>query len=369
MPNQQEQPMPEARTVLMMAAGTGGHVFPALSVAEALSEKGYQIHWLGTPAGMENRLVEQAGFPMHRVSIRGLRGKGVAGIALAPFRIAQATWQSLKVIRSIRPGAVVGFGGYIAGPGGVAARLMGVPLLIHEQNALAGMTNRWLSRIANVSLQAFPGALSCAKVVGNPVRKSLVASGPRRVTTLADMNILVVGGSLGAVAVNNVVLETWKQWPRADQPALFHQVGARDHDNMQASYQQSGLMADDSHIRMQAFIEDMAAAYQWADLVVCRAGALTVSELAAAGKPAILVPYPHAVDDHQTVNAGYLEKAGAALICQQTDFSVAWLTDTLQQLIASPETLADMAIASQACAVLDATEQTLEQIERIYREC
>lgn len=361
--------MPEARTVLIMAAGTGGHVFPALSVAEALADKGYQIHWLGTPAGMENRLVEQAGFPMHRVSIRGLRGKGLMGIALAPFRIAQATWQSWKVIRSIRPGAVVGFGGYIAGPGGVAARLSGVPLLIHEQNALAGMTNRWLSRIANTSLQAFPGALPNAQVVGNPVRKSLHASTPRPVKSLSDMNVLVVGGSLGAVAMNQVVLETWKQWPKENRPALYHQVGARDHDNMQASYQQSGLLEDNGRIRVQAFIDDMAEAYQWADLVVCRAGALTVSELAAAGKPAILVPYPYAVDDHQTVNAGYLEQAGAAMIRQQSELTEAWLSDTLQHLVAFPDSLTTMATASQRCAVPDATEQTLEQIERIYREC
>ena len=360
--------MPDAskKTALIMAAGTGGHVFPALAVAQALQQQGYDVHWLGTPSGMENKLVANADIPMHQVSIKGLRGKGLLGLMLAPIRILQATWQSVSVIRQVKPGVVVGFGGYIAGPGGVAAKLSGVPLLIHEQNALAGLTNRWLSRIADSNLQAFPGALPNARVVGNPVRAEFK---PSAVGTKSSrrLRVLVVGGSLGAVAVNKVVHQVWSSMSESSRPELFHQVGARDFDNMQAVYRESGLL-DGSDIRVQAFIQDMAEAYQWADLVICRSGALTVSELAAMGKPTVLVPYPYAVDDHQTVNAGFLEKAGGAVICQQDDLTPDWLQKTLSEFEKNPERLAAMAENSAQCAVFDATDRTVEDIERIYRD-
>lgn len=359
--------MSDRKTALIMAAGTGGHVFPALAVAKALQQQGYDVQWLGTPSGMENKLVGEANICLHQISIKGLRGKGIKGLLLAPLRIVQAVAQSISVIRQLRPGVVVGFGGYIAGPGGVAAKLSGVPLLIHEQNALAGLTNKWLSRIANVSLQAFPGALDNAKVVGNPVRAELK---PAVTENLGQrkLRVLVVGGSLGAVAMNKVVHQVWSSFPVDERPELFHQVGARDFDNMSAIYEADGLLSEPGGIRVQAFIQDMAAAYGWADLVVCRSGALTVSELAATGKPAILVPYPYAVDDHQTVNAGFLEQAGAAIICQQTDLTADWLTRTLQTLIQEPGRLADMAKSSAQCAVYDATDRTVEEIERIYRD-
>ncbi|MDO6748637.1 undecaprenyldiphospho-muramoylpentapeptide beta-N-acetylglucosaminyltransferase, partial [Gilvimarinus sp. 1_MG-2023] len=307
-----------------MAAGTGGHVFPALAVARALVAQGYVIHWLGTPYGMEQNLVPAAGYPLHAVNIRGLRGKGIKGLMMAPWRIALATWQSRAVIRAIKADIVVGFGGYIAGPGGVAARLAGVPLVIHEQNAIAGMTNRWLNRIAHLSLQAFPGALAGAMTVGNPVRRELVELPARAVPLSGPLNILVVGGSLGASALNDAVLACWQAMPAAGRPNLRHQVGKRDAERMLAAYAASDVVAD-----VSAFIDDMEAAYGWADLMICRSGALTVSEVAAVGKAAIFVPFPYAVDDHQTINAGYLANNQAALICQQKDLTPEWLQQTI----------------------------------------
>lgn len=352
-----------SKTALIMAAGTGGHVFPALAVAHELQERGYRIHWLGTPAGMEQRLVPAHGFDLHAVNIRGLRGKGIAGLLMAPLRIAQATWQSLKVIRRTQASVVVGFGGYIAGPGGVAARLAGLPLVIHEQNALAGMTNRLLSRIAHVSLQAFPGALPNAQVVGNPVRAGLQAKNDEDVDVSRPLRVLVVGGSLGAVALNDVVLACWQNMAPQQRPLLRHQTGQKDYERMAAAYAATDVTAS-----VSAFIDDMTEAYQWADLVVCRSGALTVSELAAAGKASILVPFPFAVDDHQTVNAGYLVNAGAALLKQQRDITPAWLNEQIGLLAANRQQLAAMAAASKTLSRINATRDTADIIERIERD-
>lgn len=352
-----------SRTALIMAAGTGGHVFPALAVAKELQQRGYEIHWLGTPAGIEQRLVPANGIPLHAVNIRGLRGKGVAGLLAAPVRIAQAVWQSLRVMRRIRASVVVGFGGYIAGPGGVAARLAGLPLVIHEQNALAGMTNRLLSRIAHISLQAFPGALPGAQVVGNPVRAGLEGLASAAVTEPRRLRVLVVGGSLGAVALNDVVLACWQMMNADERPELRHQTGQKDYDRMAAAY-----ATTDVNAQVSAFIDDMNEAYAWADLVICRAGALTVSELAAAGKAAIFVPFPFAVDDHQTVNAGYLVKAGAALLRQQKEITPHWLLETVNELNADRERLAVMAANSRQLAMPDATRDTADIIERITRD-
>ena len=351
------------KVALIMAAGTGGHVFPALAVAHALVAQGYDIHWLGTPYGMEQNLVPAAGYPLHAVNIRGLRGKGIKGLILAPWRIALATWQSLAVIRAIKADIVVGFGGYIAGPGGVAARLAGGPLLIHEQNAIAGMTNRWLNRIAHLSLQAFPGALSGAVTVGNPVRRELEELPVRAVPLSGPLNVLVVGGSLGAAALNDAVLACWQGLAVDQRPDLRHQVGKRDYERMLAAYEASNVVAE-----VSAFIDDMAAAYGWADLMICRSGALTVSEIAAVGKAAIFVPFPYAVDDHQTVNAGYLADAGAALIRQQKDLTPEWLQQTLGLLNQDRSRLQTMADQSRAQARPDATALAVEQIMRKTRD-
>jgi len=351
------------KTALMMAAGTGGHVFPALAVARALRESGYQVHWLGTPHGMEQNLVPKDNIPLHAIDIKGLRGKGIAGLLVAPWRILKATMQALKIIKSIKADIVIGFGGYIAGPGGVAARLAGVPLLLHEQNALAGMTNKLLNRISNKSLQAFPGALPGAETVGNPVRADVKNLSQASIPQHDKLNVLVVGGSLGARALNDAVLQCWKLWPAEQRPNLRHQVGKRDEERMLAAYAETDISAD-----VSAFIDDMAAAYEWADILVCRSGALTVSEIAAAGKASILVPFPFAVDDHQTVNAGYLADAGAAIIRQQKELTPEWLLANLQRLDGKREELQRMADASRAQAQPEATELVVEQIERLIRE-
>lgn len=354
-----------SKVVLMMAGGTGGHVFPALAVAHELKSEGYEVHWLGTKAGIEADLVPANGFPLHTINIAGLRGKGKFGLALAPFRIIKAVWQALSIIRSVKPLAVMGLGGYATGPGGVAAWLKGIPLLIHEQNAFAGMTNRLLQKIAAVSMQAFPGALAGALVTGNPVRKDVVnlpAPSDREFHS-GNLRVLVVGGSLGAVALNNSVFEAMQRLPENERPELRHQAGKRNIDEVAAKYKEANIQAE-----VTAFIDDMSAAYEWADLVVCRSGALTVSEIAAAGVAAVFVPFPFAVDDHQTANAQYLQREGAAIIRQQSEMSSEWLADLWQQLNTDRAVLRDMAKKARALAMTDATEKVVAEIRRFARE-
>lgn len=354
-----------SKVVLMMAGGTGGHVFPALAVAHALKEQGYEIHWLGTSAGIEADLVPANGFPLHTINIAGLRGKGKLGLIGAPLKVMKAVAQALSVIRKIKPLAVVGLGGYATGPGGIAAWLKGIPLLIHEQNAYAGMTNKLLQRFAAVTMQAFPGALDGALVTGNPVRKEVAQIPAPDVREFHEgrLRVLVVGGSLGAVALNNAVFEAMSMLSSEQRPDLRHQVGKRNIDEVQAMYAESGVEAE-----VTAFIDDMAAAYSWADLVVCRSGALTVSEVAAAGCAAIFVPFPYAVDDHQTVNAQYLQKEGAAIIRQQNELTPDWLSQQWLQLEQDRALLRDMSIKARGLAMTDATEKVVEQVRRFARE-
>ena len=354
-----------SKTVLMMAGGTGGHVFPALAVAHALKEEGYEIHWLGTSAGIEADLVPANGFPLHTINIAGLRGKGKFGLLAAPFKITKAVWQALKVVREVKPLAVMGLGGYATGPGGVAAWLKGIPLLIHEQNAFAGMTNRMLQKISDVSMQAFPGALKGALVTGNPVRSDVIAipAPDAREFHTGNLRVLVVGGSLGAVALNNSVFEAMKLLPENERPQLRHQAGKRNIEEVSALYKEAGIDAE-----VTAFIDDMAAAYAWADLIVCRSGALTVSEVAAAGCAAVFVPFPYAVDDHQTANAQYLQREGAAIIRQQKDLTPEWLAEQWLQLNNDRALLRDMSAKARGLAMTDATEKVVEQIRRFARE-
>ena len=318
--------------VLIMAGGTGGHVFPALAVAEELRAQGVEVIWMGTHKGLEADVVPRAGFEMEWVSISGLRGKGLSSWVLAPFKLALAMTQSLVIIMRRRPMMVLGVGGFVTGPGGFVAWLLHKPLVIHEQNALAGMTNRWLSHCATKVLEAFPGTFPAQpKVIatGNPVRAEITAlpsPEQRMAGRSGKLHILVVGGSLGAQAFNQTVPECVKGMAADCQPEIWHQAGRRHIDAARLSYQRAGVSA-----RVEPFIEDMAAAYAWADLVVCRAGALTISELAAAGVASILVPYPYAVDDHQTHNAAYLVKAGAALLLPQSQFSTEALRAALSQ--------------------------------------
>lgn len=353
------------KTVLMMAGGTGGHVIPALSVAKALAEQGYSVQWLGTAAGIENQLVPQAGFPLRHLNIAGLRGKGKLGLLAAPWRITKAIWQARSVIKQVQPGAVVGFGGYATGPGGIAAKLAGVPLLIHEQNAIAGLTNKLLRPFSNVAMQAFPAALKNAVLVGNPVREDVAAiAAPelRLGKSQGSLRVLVVGGSLGAVAINQLVLEAVQQLDKNERPQLRHQVGKNNLEAMRYAYQQAGVDAE-----VVPFIEDMAAAYAWADLVICRAGALTVAEIAAAGCAAWFIPFPFAVDDHQTANANYLVAQQAALISQQHELNALLLAEKLQQLQQQPSVLLELAMNARKLAITTATAEVVQQIKRVYR--
>ncbi len=359
--------------ILIMAGGTGGHIFPALAVAHYLTERGHQVSWLGTQRGMEAELVPANGFELDTISIAGLRGNGLTGWLVAPLRISRAVIQALSVVRRRKPDAVLGMGGFVTGPGGVAAKLSGKPLLIHEQNAIAGLTNKLLSRIANRVLQAFPNTFKGSKVghTGNPVRSdiaSLPAPAKRFTEREGRLRLLVVGGSLGAMALNEVIPQALKMVPESQRPEVRHQSGKRHLDVTRAAYEKAGVDTE-----VMPFIDDMAAQYEWADLVICRAGALTVSELALAGVASILVPYPYAVDDHQTANGGYLVEEAAALLVQQHDMTPDSLAQILKSYcsdvedgrkklvtmaenarrLAKPEATADVAEACLALAGID----------------
>ncbi|WHI52252.1 undecaprenyldiphospho-muramoylpentapeptide beta-N-acetylglucosaminyltransferase [Microbulbifer sp. MLAF003] len=302
---------------LVMAGGTGGHVFPALAVAKALHDQGASVEWLGTERGIEARLIPEADIPLHFIRVEGVRGKGKLALLKAPLQIIRAVSQARAVIKKVQPDLVLGFGGFATGPGGVASRVCGVPLIIHEQNAVAGTTNRLLSRIANRVLEAFPSGLPGAVQVGNPVR-SEIASLPEpqlRIGTESPLRLLVLGGSLGAVAINELVPRAIAQLPISLRPQVVHQSGERHLDLAQEAYRTAGIEAE-----VVPFISDMAEAYSAADLIICRAGALTVSEIAAAGVGAIMVPFPFAIDDHQTRNGEWLQSAGGLLWFNRTQW-------------------------------------------------
>jgi len=348
--------------VLIMAGGTGGHVFPALAVARYLRDEGVGVVWLGTRRGLEARIVPEAGFPIEYISISGLRGKGILGWLLAPLRLSIALWQALKVCLRCRPGAVLGLGGFVTGPGGLAAWLLRRPLVIHEQNAIAGLTNRLLSRLARRVLEAFPGSFPDnikTEQTGNPVRAdiaALPAPSSRIAAHHGPCRLLVIGGSLGAQALNEVVPQALAQLPSVDRPVIWHQAGQSKEVATREAYVRSRIEA-----RVEPFIGDMAAAYSWADLVICRAGALTVSELAAAGVGAILVPYPHAVDDHQTRNALYLTEAGAARLILQSELTPEVLAQRLRELLSEGrEGFIQMAAAARSLAKPEATRRVAE---------
>jgi len=348
--------MRPGRRVLIMAGGTGGHVIPALSLARGLDAEGVEVAWLGSPRGIENRLVPEAGIPLHRIAVSGLRGNGAAGWLLAPFNLTRAVWQAWRVIRAFDPQLVVGLGGFASGPGGLAAWLARRPLVIHEQNAVAGLTNRALSRLARRVYAAFPQAFGArGEVIGNPVREEIAALGesPRPAAAMRGrrLRLLVVGGSLGAQALNECLPEALARLPEGERPEVRHQAGRDKDAATREAYAREGVSAE-----VTPFIDDMAEAYGWADLVVCRAGALTVAELAAAARPALFVPFPFAVDDHQTANARALVEEGAAELLPQTDLTAATLADRLAALL-DPDTLATMAVRARACAHLDAVER------------
>jgi UDP-N-acetylglucosamine--N-acetylmuramyl-(pentapeptide) pyrophosphoryl-undecaprenol N-acetylglucosamine transferase len=353
-------------TVLIMAAGTGGHIFPALSIARNLQSRGYRTEWLGTPTGLEVEVLRNTDIVLHRIHARGLRGKSRLSVLTAPFMLVRALLQSLLVLRRVQPCCVLGMGGYVTGPGGVAARLAGKPLLIHEQNAIAGFSNRLLARIATRVMEAFPGTFAPqtgAISTGNPVRAEIRALPlPQERAPAVDdrLRVLVLGGSLGAVAINRLVPQALQLLAADQRPLLRHQVGRNNLEQARESYAQAGLTLGDD-CQVLPFIDDMAAAYDWADLVICRAGATTVCEIAAAGKPAIFIPFPHAVDDHQTYNAQWLSTAGAAVLIQQRDLNAQDLAGLLDNFSRDRDRLLAMAIGARALARPEACDLVTEQ--------
>ena len=329
------------KTALIMAGGTGGHIFPGLAVAEELRARGWRVHWLGAPGSMESRIVPQHGFPLELVDFSGVRGKGLATLALLPLRLLRAFWQALQVVRRVKPDVVVGLGGYITFPGGMMGVLCGKPLVLHEQNSVAGMANKVLAGVADRVFTAFPGVLKKAQWVGNPLRAAFTrqaAPSERFVGRTGPLRLLVVGGSLGAQALNDIVPRALALIPAENRPVVTHQSGATQIDTLRANYQAAGVQAE-----LTPFIDDTASAFAAADIIVCRAGASTVTEIAAVGAAAIFVPFPFAVDDHQTTNARFLVSAGGGWLVQQSDLT--------------PEGLAKMLLNSERTALVDIAEK------------
>jgi len=361
----------QTKTLLVMAGGTGGHIFPGLAVADELKAQGWNIHWLGTADRMEAKIVPDHGYEISFINISGLRNKGILALFAMPFKLLQSLMQARRVIKTVKPDVVLGMGGYASGPGGVAAWLSRVPLILHEQNAAAGLSNRLLSRIANKVCCAFPNAFSQeidAEVVGNPLRSSIGQQVP--VTVQAEnnekqsKNILVVGGSLGAQVLNEVMPSSFTNLVTKDESySIWHQTGEGKQAQVIESYAKQGVAT--SKMKVSEFIKDMGKAYQWADIVICRAGALTVSELARAATPAIFVPLPHAVDDHQTKNAQYLVNRDAAKLLPQTELNKERVTELITALFDEPETLSHMARASLAAANGDASKKVAELCQQL----
>lgn len=353
---------------MMMAAGTGGHVFPALAVAKELQQQGCQVSWLATPTGMENRLLKNHDIPIYQIDIQGVRGNGLVRKVLAPFKILKATLSAMRYMKQLKVDAVAGFGGYVAGPGGLAARALGIPVIIHEQNAIAGFTNTQLSRIAKTVCQAFPNTFAAQdKIVttGNPVRKEITEilnpswRYQEREKAGLPLRVLIVGGSLGAQALNERVPEALKQ---LNVPlSVYHQCGQNHAEATQARYADA---PEQLQVEVPPFIEDMAQAYSDADLIICRAGALTVTEIATAGVAAVFVPLPSAVDDHQTANAKFLANIGAAKICPQASMTPESLKALLLPLM-NRQLLSEMAVKARQQAQPDATQHVVRLIQAL----
>lgn len=345
------------KKLLIMAGGTGGHVFPGLAVAHVLMNEGWQIRWLGTEDRMEAQLVPQYGIEIEFIKISGIRGKGLFAKLLAPFRIIKAVIQASRIIKNYQPDVVLGMGGYVSGPGGIAAKLSRVPIVLHEQNGVAGLTNEWLSKIATTVLQAFPTAFKKAKVVGNPVREDIqfLAEPAQRISKHnGAIRILVMGGSQGAKILNDIIPQVIKQID--DNFVIWHQTGKGSLEKVLNAY--DGI--DMSNNKVTEFIDDVSAAYDWADVVICRSGALTVSEIEVVGIGAIFVPFMHK-DKQQFWNAKPLQDIGAAVIIEQPDFTVPKLIQTLQTL--DREKLLAMAIKARSLAITDSAKQVAKAIK------
>jgi UDP-N-acetylglucosamine--N-acetylmuramyl-(pentapeptide) pyrophosphoryl-undecaprenol N-acetylglucosamine transferase len=343
-----------------MAGGTGGHIFPAMAVARALINHNAEVHWLGTAAGMEHHLVPAENIPLHLVKVKGFRGKKLLGRLIAPLLLLSAIWQALIIIRKLNPQVVIGFGGYVSAPGGLAARLLGKMLIIHEQNSVAGSTNKLLAKFATQVLQAFPASLPNALLVGNPVRSAVKAlyCTKKQTTEKRQKNLLIMGGSLGAEAINTIVPHALAQLPADIRPVVWHQTGKNKLEKVVQSYQ--SLMID---ARTDEFIAAVESAYSWADIIICRAGALTVSEVSVAGVPAIFIPYPYAIDNHQLTNAKWLADQQAAIVIEQDYLTVDTLSAMLKQLLTDAAMLTAMSVQLKKVAMPDATEKVVAVCE------
>lgn len=354
----------QAKSALVMAGGTGGHIFPGLAVAEALRERGWRVHWLGGRGqpdrpSMESQLVPARGFAFEAIDFSGVRGKGPVTLAFLPMRVLKAFWQSIQVIRRVKPDVVIGLGGYICFPAGMMAVLLGKPLVLHEQNSVAGLVNKILASIADCVFTAFPGVLKNAQWIGNPLRPGFTQQpepAERFAGRSGPLRLLVVGGSLGAQALNELLPKALALMAPAERPQVTHQSGARQIDALRSAYAAAGVNAT-----LTPFIDDTATAFADADLIVCRAGASTVTEIAAVGAAALFVPFPAAVDDHQTSNAAYLVDQGAGWLIQQHDLTPAMLAELLQKT--ERLTLADRAQKAKTMQKLNATDQVVAACE------
>jgi len=336
--------------IMIMAGGTGGHVFPALAVADVLKQRGENVAWIGTAKGIEARLVPEAGYALNLISVQGLRGNGLLGWLTAPFKLVKAVIEAMGALKRHQADMVLGLGGFASGPGGVAAWLLRKPIVIHEQNAIPGLTNKLLAKLADNVLQGFPNSFTKAQWVGNPVRASIAAlAEPTEKTNQNQTKILVLGGSLGAKSLNTLLPQALKIIGEQHEFVVNHQCGQKHIEDCQQQYQQASIKAD-----ISPFIADMAAAYDWADIVVCRAGALTIAELSAAGVASVLVPYPYAVDDHQTHNAAALLNVGGAVLMPESTLTAPALAEQLLELTADSTTLLKMATAARTQAKPDA---------------
>jgi UDP-N-acetylglucosamine--N-acetylmuramyl-(pentapeptide) pyrophosphoryl-undecaprenol N-acetylglucosamine transferase len=350
-------------TLLIMAGGTGGHIMPGLAVAHEMKARGWRVLWMGDPGRMEGRVVPPAGIELLPLRFAGLRGKGLMALLKLPYTLGSACWQARRALRRARPDVVLGMGGYVAFPGGLMAAAQGTPVVIHEQNAVAGTANRWLARIARKVLVGFPGALPGAVMVGNPVRATLAKLPPaseRYAGRQGPLQLLVVGGSLGAAVLNEVLPAALARLPAETRPQVTHQAGEQHVAALRSAYEQAGVQAE-----CHAFIEDMAAALSAADVVICRAGAMTVAEVAAAGVAALFVPLPHAIDDHQTANARYLSDCHGGWLQKQSEFTPEWLARWLGGM--SRAELARTASHAHEHARLDATGHIADACEQLVR--
>lgn len=352
----------QLRPVMIAAAGTGGHVFPALEVAHELNKRNIPVIWLGTRQGIEARVVPGAGFDIEWMEIGGLRGKGRFALFLAPWKLLKALYFSIRLLQKHKPAVVLGMGGFVTGPIGVAATLLGRPLVLHEQNAIPGMTNKLLGKFATRVLQAFPSAFPhsvSALTVGNPLRELIVNNSNEKSDVHTGLRLLIIGGSLGARFFNETIPEVSSML--GAEFSIRHQTGRNNADDVKSRYADIRTKAD---VQVVEFIEDMSTSYQWADLVICRSGAMTVSELAASAVPSILVPFPHAVDDHQTMNALFLVNAGAAMLLQQSELTPSRLIEAIDSL-SDKELLKKMSRNAKEIAVLDAATKVTDLVMEV----